>query len=247
LARLYGAAARAGVHIAPTIKAAETAKVLENTQRDLNIALMNELAIICDLMGIRTKDVLEAAGTKWNFLQFTPGLVGGHCIGVDPYYLTSRAEELGYHPEVILAGRRVNDGMGAFIARRTIRFLAEASVPFRDARVGIFGVTFKEDVRDARNSRIPDMIAEFRNYGISPMVCDAVADPKEVKHEYGLDLTSDLNVRDLDALLLAVPHKCYLEDRANLFARLREGGVLIDIKSTLLPKRVPTRLRYWSL
>ena len=247
LAKLYGAVVKAGVYVASTIKTAETAKVLENTQRDLNIALMNELAIICDHMGIRTKDVLDAANTKWNFLPFTPGLVGGHCIGVDPYYLTARAQQLGYHPEVILAGRRVNDGMGTFIARRTIRFLSEASMPLCQARVGILGMTFKEDVSDVRNSRIPDIVVEFRNYGITPMVCDVMANPSEVKHEYGIDLVDDTDVHNLDALVLAVPHAHYRQNLDSLFDRLRKGGLLIDVKSVLKPDNVPTRYRYWSL
>src|SRR5579871_1457612 len=177
IARLYGAVVPAGIHMAPSIKVAEAAKVLENTQRDVNIALMNELALICDVMKIRTKDVLDAAETKWNFLKFAPGLVGGHCIGVDPYYLTSKAEELGYHPQVILAGRRINDSMGGQIARRTIRFLGECSRPLRETRVGVLGLTFKENVPDIRNSRVPDIIAELREYGVTALAHDPLADP----------------------------------------------------------------------
>jgi UDP-N-acetyl-D-galactosamine dehydrogenase len=165
LARLYGSIIPAGIHVAPSIRVAETAKVLENTQRDLNIALMNELALICDRLGIRTSDVLAAARTKWNFLPFTPGLVGGHCIGVDPYYLTTKAETLGYHPDVILAGRRINDGVGAFIAQRLIRFLGATGSPLNKARVAILGLTFKENISDIRNSRVPDIVHELRNRG----------------------------------------------------------------------------------
>lgn len=247
LAELYGSVVTAGVHLAPSIKVAETAKVLENTQRDLNIALMNELAIICDLMSIRTKDVLDAAETKWNFLKFTPGLVGGHCVGVDPYYLTSRAQEFGYHPEVILAGRRVNDSMGTHIARRLVRFLAASATPLPDARVAILGLTFKENVPDIRNSRVPDIVSELRQFGLSPQICDPMVGADDVKREYGLTLSDEGSVRNLDALVLAVPHEPYRRDPRALFDRLRPGGVLIDVKSVLSPKEVPQSLRYWSL
>jgi len=247
LVHLYGSVVTAGVHRAPSIKVAETAKVLENTQRDLNIALMNELAIICDLMDIRTKDVLEAAQTKWNFLRFSPGLVGGHCIGVDPYYLTSRAQELGYHPEVILAGRRVNDSMGTHIARRTVRLLSDSSKPLSAVRVGVLGLTFKENVPDIRNSRVPDIIAEFAKFGIRTLVSDPLASHAEVHHEYGLDMDDDTTLNDLDALVLAVPHESYLAEPAKLFARLRPGGAVIDVKSALHPDHVPAALKYWSL
>ncbi len=247
LAQLYGAVVKAGIHVAPSIKVAEAAKVLENTQRDINIALMNELAIICDHMGIRTKDVLDAARTKWNFLNFTPGLVGGHCIGVDPYYLTSKAQELGYHPEVILAGRRINDSMGATIARRLVRFLGEGSRPLRDARIGILGVTFKENIPDIRNSRVPDILKELNNFGVSSLLHDPVADSEQVAHEYGLKLSSSLDIHDCDGLVLAVPHAEYLSDQDALWAMLCDGGIVIDVKSALDPTRVPSRLRYWSL
>ena len=247
LATLYGAVVKAGIHVAPTIKAAETAKVLENTQRDLNIALMNELAIICDLIGIRTQDVLDAAGTKWNFLKFSPGLVGGHCIGVDPYYLTSKAQELGYHPDVTLAGRRVNDSMSAHIARRTVKFLSELKRPLGEARVGILGVTFKENVPDIRNSRVPDIVAELAHFGIHPLVSDAFAAPQEVQEEYGLALTDAAQLHDLDALILAVPHASYLADKPGLFRRLRGGGIFMDVKSAVAPSDVTAGLRYWSL
>ena len=247
LAALYGSVVKAGVHAAPSIKVAETAKVLENTQRDLNIALMNELAIICDLMGIRTRDVLDAAETKWNFLKFTPGLVGGHCVGVDPYYLTSRAQEFGYHPEVILAGRRMNDSMGMYIGRRVVRFLAASATPLGEARVGILGLTFKENVPDIRNSRVPDIAAELERFGVKPLISDPLADTAQVKRQYGIELSDERTLAGLDALILAVPHEEYRKEPPALFARLRTGGVLIDVKSVLSPGDVPSTLRYWSL
>lgn len=247
VAELYGAVVNAGVHMASSIKVAETAKALENTQRDLNIALMNELAIICDLMNIRTKDVLDAAGTKWNFLKFAPGLVGGHCIGVDPYYLTSRAQELGYHPEVILAGRRLNDSMGTHIARRTVRFLSHGGKALPRARVGVMGLTFKENVPDIRNSRVPDILVELRNFGIEALVCDPLALADEVNHEYGIALKPDSELKDLDALILAVPHREFLADTDALLRRLRPGGAFIDVKSAIEPGRICDNVNYWSL
>ena len=238
----------AGVYRAASIQVAEAAKVIENTQRDLNIALMNELALIFDRLGIRTRDVLAAAGTKWNFLRFTPGLVGGHCIGVDPYYLTAKAENVGYHPEVILAGRRINDGMGVYLAQRTIKLLIQADQPVKDARVGIMGLTFKENVPDLRNSRIPDIIDELIQYGIQPMVHDPLADAEAARHEYDVTLAQLDHLQDLHALIVAVPHHAYVEmPPAALFARLRPGGVLIDVKSMLDPQEVPEGKVYWSL
>jgi UDP-N-acetyl-D-galactosamine dehydrogenase len=247
LASLYGTVVKAGTHRAPSIKVAEAAKVLENTQRDLNIALMNELSIICDLMGIRTHEVLAAAGTKWNFLKFSPGLVGGHCIGVDPFYLTAKAEELGYHPEVILAGRRINDSMGARVAQRLVRFLSDRPCPLSQARVGVLGLTFKENVPDIRNSRVPDVIAELAKFGIEALAHDPYADPRQVAHEYRLDLADLAEYRDLDALVLAVPHAAYLSDTGALFRRLRPNGIILDIKSALSPGLVPQGMKYWSL
>ena len=247
LAELYGAVIPAGIHVAPSIKVAEAAKALENTQRDLNIALMNELAIICDLIGIRTKDVLAAAATKWNFLSFTPGLVGGHCVGVDPFYLTAKAETLGYHPEVILAGRRINDSMGARIAQRVIRFLGDAAQPLNQARVAIMGLTFKENVPDIRNSRVPDIIRELARFGVIAIATDPLASAERVEQEYGLVLADLATIRELDALILAVPHASYLADPSQLFSRLRPGGVLIDVKSVLSPDEIPAAVRYWSL
>lgn len=246
VAAVYGAVVKAGIHRAPSIKVAEAAKVIENTQRDLNIALMNELAIIFDRLGIRTLDVLEAAGTKWNFLNFRPGLVGGHCIGVDPYYLTQKAQEVGYYPQVILAGRRVNDGMGAFVAQKLVKLLIAADRPVKGARVGVLGLTFKENVPDLRNSRVPDIIAELRQFGIEPLVHDPYAQQDEVTHEYGLTL-SDLGAyRDLDALIVAVAHRAYLEiPRSELLGMLAPHGQLVDVKSALSETDLPGR--YWSL
>jgi UDP-N-acetyl-D-galactosamine dehydrogenase len=251
VAAAYGAIVEAGVHRAPSIRVAEAAKVIENTQRDLNIALMNELAIIFDRLDINTIDVLEAAGTKWNFLPFRPGLVGGHCIGVDPYYLTSKAEEVGYHPEVILSGRRINDNMGAYVAQKLIKMLATDDRPLVRSRVGILGLTFKENVPDLRNSRVPDIIAELRDYGIEPLVHDVRADPEEAVHEYGIEFAPMSQFTDLDAVILAVPHAEYLPQLERPLTFLRSGGVLIDIKSAL--RNVASvagddaAVRYWCL
>jgi UDP-N-acetyl-D-galactosamine dehydrogenase len=247
VAKLYESIVPAGVHRAPSIKVAEAAKVIENTQRDLNIALMNELALIFDRMGIRTKDVLAAAGTKWNFLPFTPGLVGGHCIGVDPYYLTAKAELLGYHPEVILAGRRINDGMGRFIAQKLIKMLIARELPVKGAKVGVLGLTFKEDVPDLRNSRVPDILRELSEFGVTALVHDPLADAAEAKHEYGVELAQEGDLRDLDALVVAVGHREYLQRLDAIQAFVRQGGVLIDVKSCVDPSAVRGDLAYWSL
>jgi UDP-N-acetyl-D-galactosamine dehydrogenase len=247
VATAYGAIVDAGIHRAPSIKVAEAAKVIENTQRDINIALMNELSLIFDRMGIRTADVLAAAGTKWNFLKFRPGLVGGHCIGVDPYYLTTKAQQLGYQPEVILAGRRVNDNMGRYIAQRLVKLLVNADVPVRGARVGVLGLTFKENVNDIRNSKVPDIIRELAEFGITAIVHDPIANPKETHHEYGLELSSWSELHTLDALIVAVAHDAYVEMGENIFAPLRDGGIVVDVKSLFSPSKVDPRLRYWSL
>ena len=247
VAAVYGSVVTAGVHRAPSIKVAEAAKVIENTQRDLNIALMNELALIFDRMGIRTMDVLEAAGTKWNFLKFTPGLVGGHCIGVDPYYLTMKAEELGYLPEVILAGRRVNNGIAAFLAQKTVKYLTSMDVPLKKAKVGILGLTFKENVPDLRNSKIPDIIKELAEFGIDAMVHDPLGDPKEAHEEYKVHITALDKFVQLDALVLAVSHKEYLADIPGIYARVRDGGAVIDVKSVLPLAAPPRGIRQWSL
>ena len=213
VAHAYRAIIRAGVHCAPSIKVAEAAKVIENTQRDINIALMNELALIFDRLGIRTSDVLAAAQTKWNFLRFTPGLVGGHCIGVDPYYLTTKAQELGYQPEVILAGRRINNAMGPYVAQRLVKLLVNADIPAKGARVGVLGLTFKENCSDLRNSRVPDIVNELRQFGIHPIVHDPRANPAEAMHEYGLAIAPFHDFRALDALVLAVAHEEYRPGR----------------------------------
>ena len=244
---VYGAVVDAGLHEAPSIKVAEAAKVIENTQRDLNIALMNEIALIFDRMGIATRDVLAAAGTKWNFLPFTPGLVGGHCIGVDPFYLTAAAEKLGYRPEVILAGRRINDSMGQAIAQKLVKLLIAGGVSPCRARVGVMGLTFKQDVPDIRNSKVPDILAELREYGIAALVSDPLADPAVAAHEYGIALSAPDELADLDALVLAVNHDAYLADPAALVARVRKGGVLIDVKSALDRTVLSEELVYWSL
>ncbi len=236
------------VYRASSIKVAETAKVTENTQRDLNVALMNELALICHRLGIPTRDVLTAAGTKWNFLPFTPGLVGGHCIGVDPYYLTTKAEELGYRPQVILAGRRINDRMGSYLGQQLVKLLVSANLGIKGARVGILGLSFKENVPDLRNSRVPDIISELRQFGIEPWIHDSLANPHEARQEYNLNLVEWEELGDLDALILAVPHQTYLDlPQQELLAGLRPEGVLMDVKSTLDPATIPSNLTYWSL
>jgi UDP-N-acetyl-D-galactosamine dehydrogenase len=244
--KVYGSVIKAGLHKAPSIAVAEAAKVLENTQRDLNVALMNELAIICDRLNIRTRDVLNAAQTKWNFLPFTPGLVGGHCIGVDPYYLTTRAQSLGYEPEVILAGRRINDGMGGFIAQKLAQWVVEKTKG-RKARIGILGLTFKENVRDLRNSRVPDIVSELKKRGmLEALVFDPMVDAAMAHEEYGITLAQRTELKDLDVLVLAVPHKVFLDNMPEYLASLAEGGLVMDIKSVLDPKTL-SRFSYWSL
>lgn len=243
----YGAIIEAGLHIAPSIKVAEAAKVIENTQRDINIALMNEIALIFDKMGIRTKDVLEAAGTKWNFLPFSPGLVGGHCIGVDPYYLTSAAEKLGYHPEVILAGRRINDGMSAFIAQKVIKMLVNIGKSVNGARAGVLGLTFKENVPDLRNSKVPDVIRELSEYGVTSLVTDALANPDEALHEYDISLVPLDQLCDLDVLILAVNHDQYQANMRYILNEVAKPKIVIDVKSVIDRTLVPQDTLYWSL
>ena len=244
---VYGSIIEAGLHVAPSIKVAEAAKVIENTQRDLNIALMNEIALIFDRMDIRTKDVLEAARTKWNFLPFEPGLVGGHCIGVDPYYLTSAAEKLGYRPEVILAGRRINDEMGAYIARKGVKLLILNGIDVKLARVGILGLTFKKDVPDLRNSKVPDIVAELAEYGIMPLIHDPYANGDEAMHEYGLQLCNMDELKTLDALILAVDHKEYTDNLGTIISMCGEQAVFIDVKSAVEAASLPATMTYWSL
>ncbi len=248
VASAYAAFVTAGVHRAPSIKVAEAAKVIENTQRDLNIALMNELAIVFDRMGIATTDVLAAAGTKWNFLKFKPGLVGGHCIGVDPYYLTMKAQQLGYQPEVILAGRRINDNMGKFVAQRLVKMLVNSDIPVKGARIGVLGLSFKEDVNDIRNSKVPDILAELREYGINALIHDPLASAKDAHHEYGIELASLDDFRALDGVVFAVSHKQYLEmGIEKITAPIRNGGVFVDVKSAFHNNRPSRSIKYWSL
>ena len=232
VASLYESIVTAGVHRASSIKVAEAAKVIENTQRDLNIALMNELSIIFDKLGIDTMEVLHAAGTKWNFLPFRPGLVGGHCIGVDPYYLTHKADMLGYHPQVILAGRRINDGMGKFIAEQTIKNMIKSGSQVKGAKVIVLGLTFKENCADIRNSKVIDVINELKTYGVDIFVHDPVADHAEAKHEYGLALTTWENLPQADAIVAAVSHKDYLDKpNQDFLKKLKGAGCFIDVKS----------------
>jgi UDP-N-acetyl-D-glucosamine/UDP-N-acetyl-D-galactosamine dehydrogenase len=248
VAAAYSAVVDAGVYRAPSIRVAEAAKVLENVQRDLNIALMNELALICDRIGIRTRDVLDAAGTKWNFLKFEPGLVGGHCIGVDPYYLTTLAESVGYHPQVILAGRRINEGMGPFVAQRLVKLLSHTDVPIRNARVAVLGLSFKPDVPDLRNTKVVDIVQELRGFGIDPLVHDPLVSAEEAEHEYGLKLHPWQELGKLHAMILAVPHRELMSmPREQLLAPIEEGGVLIDLKSAIDPATLRPDLKYWSL
>ncbi len=232
LVGVYGAVVRAGIHRASCIRVAEAAKVIENTQRDINIALMNELALIFNRMNIDTLEVLEAAGSKWNFLPFRPGLVGGHCIGVDPYYLTWKAEEIGCHPEVILAGRRINDNMGKYVAETCVKRLIRAGKTVRGARVGILGFTFKENVPDIRNTRVIDILAELEEYGVTPVVHDPQADPAEARREYGREIVGLDAFRDLDAVILAVAHREFASiDARAIRAMCGDKPVtLLDIK-----------------
>jgi len=249
VAALYGAVVTAGVHRASSIKVAEAAKVIENTQRDLNIALVNELAMIFDRVGIDTLEVLKAAGTKWNFLPFRPGLVGGHCIGVDPYYLTHKAEMLGYHPQVILAGRRINDGMGAYIAQRTVKEMIAAGFQVKDAPVIVLGLTFKEDVPDLRNSKVIDVVRELESYGAKVYVHDPVAESGEAQHEYGVTLTPWEELPSASAIVAAVSHAKYRElGFAAIAAKGQRGAIFTDVKSAFDPAAVSAAgLRLWRL
>lgn len=229
---VYGKVVKAGIHQASSIKVAEAAKVIENTQRDLNIALMNELAMIFHKMDIDTLEVLRAAGTKWNFLPFTPGLVGGHCIGVDPYYLTFKAESLGYHPEMILAGRRINDGMGKYVAEKTVKILIKAGKQVLGAKVAVLGITFKEDVPDLRNTKVVDIINELRDYGVEVLVHDPLADAKEANKYYGIELQEFDRLSGVDAVIVAVIHQYYKKEGLLNIARLclNKTSIVIDIK-----------------
>jgi UDP-N-acetyl-D-glucosamine/UDP-N-acetyl-D-galactosamine dehydrogenase len=249
LAEFYGTVVSAGVHRASSIRVAEAAKVIENTQRDLNIALMNELAIIFHKLGLDTLEVLEAAGTKWNFLPFRPGLVGGHCIGVDPYYLTHKAEVIGYHPQVILAGRRINDGMGKFIAEQTVKQMIAGGSPIKGAKVNVLGLTFKEDVPDLRNSRAVDVIHELQSYGVEVTVHDPIAAPAEAHEEYGLKLMDWDALPVADAVVLAVAHDDYVQrPTRDYVAMLRRGGCFVDVKARFDRKALEAaHVRVWRL
>ncbi len=247
VAEVYGSVVTAGIHRAPSIKVAEAAKVIENTQRDLNIAFMNELSAIFHRLGIDTGDVLAAAATKWNFLNFQPGLVGGHCIGVDPYYLTYRAEKAGYHPEMILAGRRINDDMGLGVARECVRSLTLRHCV--DPLVTILGLTFKENVPDIRNSKIIDIIRELQRFGIRTQVHDPLAMPDEIEHEYGVTLTAMDALKPADAVILAVAHQDYVQEGWPLMTRLLKDGTgsVLDVKCRLDRASAPEGIDLWRL
>lgn len=249
VAEVYSSVVTAGVHKASSIKVAEAAKVIENTQRDVNIALMNELALIFDRIGIDTAEVLEAAGTKWNFLKFTPGLVGGHCIGVDPYYLTHKAEMVGHHPEVILAGRRINDEIGKYIARTLVKKLIKSNLPVQGARVTILGLTFKENVPDLRNSKVIDVIQELKEYGVDVQITDAQADNASALREYEVSLTNYNELLPAEAVVLAVPHDEYIQEGWPQFDKLLKHGkgIVVDIKSALDKEQKPEKIDLWRL
>jgi UDP-N-acetyl-D-galactosamine dehydrogenase len=250
VAALYGSVITAGVHRASSIKVAEAAKVIENTQRDLNIALMNELSLIFDKIGIDTLEVLQAAGTKWNFLPFRPGLVGGHCIGVDPYYLTHKAEMLGYHPQVILAGRRINDGMAAWVAQQAVKQMINNGCPVKGAKVIVLGLTFKENCPDLRNSKVADLVKELQSFGCAVAVHDPIAEAPEAVHEYGIALTEWNKLpKDADAIVAAVSHREYLAmPLSDITGRLKPGGVFVDVKSAYDPAAIRAAgCRLWRL
>ncbi len=250
VAKVYELVVDVGVHRAESIKVAEAAKVIENSQRDINIAFMNELSIIFHKMGIDTKSVLEAAGTKWNFLKFSPGLVGGHCIGVDPYYLTYKAEMLGYHSQIILSGRRINDDMGRYVAESCVKLLISNDRPVKNARIGILGFTFKENCPDTRNTKVIDIIKEIHEYGISPLVYDPVADTSEARKLYNIELCAEEELHDLDALIIAVAHEEFKSYNTNFYDALYSNGskVLLDIKGIYDKKAYEKHgYAYWRL
>lgn len=251
VAKVYELVIEAGVYRAESIKVAEAAKVIENSQRDINIAFMNEMSMIFNRMGIDTKAVLEAAGTKWNFLKFAPGLVGGHCIGVDPYYLTYRAEELGYHSQIVLSGRRVNDDMGRYVAESVIKKLIAADIPVKDAKVAILGFTFKENCPDTRNTKVIDIVRELEEYGVVPVVADPVADAGEAKRLYGIEFTDMARITDMDAVVIAVAHEEFLalgQGLADLYDASNSIKVLADIKGILNRKDMEAEgFSYWRL
>ncbi len=252
VAHIYELVVEAGVYRAESIKVAEAAKVIENSQRDINIAFMNELSIIFNKMGIDTKSVLSAAGTKWNFLKFQPGLVGGHCIGVDPYYLTYKAEQLGYHSQIILSGRRINDDMGKYVAENLVKNLIKADIPVKSAKVAILGFTFKENCPDTRNTKVIDIYKELQEYGITPMVVDPAADAAEAKRLYGITFNTMEDIKDMDAVIVAVSHKQFLaldkEKISALYSKAHAKKVLVDIKGIFDRKEYSTEdYIYWRL
>ncbi|CAM4282527.1 nucleotide sugar dehydrogenase [Lacicoccus alkaliphilus] len=251
ISAIYSSIIEAGVHEAESIKVAEASKVIENSQRDINIAFMNELSMVFNKMDINTNAVLEAAGTKWNFLKFTPGLVGGHCIGVDPYYFTYKAEQLGYHSQIILSGRKVNDDMGKYIASNIIKQMIKAGQQISDSRVAVLGLTFKENVSDVRNTKVTDIIDELEDYGVEVLVHDPVAVPEDVKRDLGIELVGDADLNDLDCVVLTVPHKAYLADfdldrLSGLFRN--DQRVIVDVKGILDRNECEGKgCHYWSL
>ncbi len=253
IAKVYAMVIKAGVYPAETIKVAEAAKVIENSQRDINIAFMNEISMVFNKMNINTKSVLEAAGTKWNFLKFSPGLVGGHCIGVDPYYFTYKAEQLGYHSQIILSGRRINDVMGKYIVENLIKNMIRADLPVRNSKVAILGFTFKENCPDTRNTRVIDIVESLGEYGITPVVSDPEADALEAIQEYGIALTPIEDIRDMDAVILAVSHNSFLQLSKTDFDRMfktdvKENKVIMDVKGVLsINEFVNPEYIYWSL
>ena len=245
IAKVYELVVQAGVHRASSIKVAEAAKIIENTQRDLNIALMNELSIICDKLSINTYEVLEAAGTKWNFLRFSPGLVGGHCIGVDPYYLTYKAKELGHNPEVILSGRKINDNMGAYVAKKTVQLLVKAGKDISASKVLVMGATFKENVEDIRNSKVIDVINELKSFSVKVDVVDPYASPEEFNHEYECELSKNPG-KNYDGIIVAVCHKDYVSLETNYFESLcNKNAIFVDLKG-VFKNRIKS-MTYWSL
>ena len=251
IAEVYGSIIKAGIHRASSIKVAEAAKVIENSQRDINIAFINELAIIFDRIGIDTLEVLQAAGTKWNFLPYRPGLVGGHCIGVDPYYLADKANELGYHAQVILAGRRINDGMAKFVAEKTIKKLINANIRVKGADILIMGLTFKENCPDLRNSKVNDIILELKEYGVNVHVVDPIADKLEAKKEYGIELENPNDIKNMDAIIVAVGHKEYrdmdIKELHQYYNEVYSKPLLIDVKSIFSKEEAEKEYDYWRL
>lgn len=251
IAEVYGSIIKAGIHKASSIKVAEAAKVIENSQRDINIAFINELAMIFDRIGIDTLEVLQAAGTKWNFLPYRPGLVGGHCIGVDPYYLANKASELGYHAQVILAGRRINDGMAKFVAEKTVKKLINSNIRVKGADVLVMGLTFKENCPDLRNSKVNDIIVELKEYGVNVHVVDPMADNAEAKKEYGINLKKMEEIKNMDAIIIAVGHKEYREmdikELKKYFNEVYNKPLLIDVKSIFDRMEAEKEYDYWRL